>query len=312
MNTPEETALQERLKAAIDGGLTIKAAAIETGGGEKSVCAWLQGQTVDGMATLVNAWCAQVDKELAESLPGIVQTPTYRKIQTALQATRKTPEVVTIFGAPGSGKTSTITDFLWNEFGNRDRSLCYIEAEEGATMARLLQSLTTAFFGHYDALWGRSEIANRLADGLFGSSGRDCPVIIVDEVQRLENRLIAGLAWFYNRRGISLVLCGNEGKHSDLHGGKNKELAALSDRAAYRLHLIGPSKDDVDTILTEWHIKGRSERAFMQKARERMNSLRPLLRILRTAAGFARMRKVDIDIRVLRAAANDFGYQLDV
>ncbi|MBI4740727.1 MAG: AAA family ATPase [Betaproteobacteria bacterium] len=312
MNTPEETALRERLKAAIEGGLTIKAAAIETGSDERAVSSWLQGNDINGMAALVDTWCDQVDKELAESLPGLVQTPTYKKILTALQATRRAPEVVTIFGAPGSGKTSTIRDFVWDETGCREAALCYIEAEEGATMPRLLQSLTTAFFGHYDALWGRSEIPNRLADGLQSASGRQCPVIFVDEVQRLENRLIAGLAWFYNQRNISLVLCGNDGKHSDLHGGKNKELAALSDRAAYRLHLIGPSKDDVDAILAAWGIKGRSERAFMQKARERLNSLRPLLRILRTAAGFARMRKIAIDIHVLRAAANDFGYQFEM
>ena len=176
-------------------------------------------------------------------------------------------------------------------------------------MSRLLQSLCTSFFGQYDALWGRSEISHRLADGLEACSGRTRPVIIVDEVQRLDNRLIAGLAWFYNQRDISLVMCGNDGKHSDLHGGKNKELAALSDRAAYRLNLTGPTKDDVDAILAEWGIKGRTERAFMQKVRERLNSLRPILRILRAAAGFARMRKVDIDIRVLRAATKDIGYE---
>lgn len=313
MNITEETALRERLKAAMDGGLTVRAAAIETGCNERNLTTWLQGQTDDGTRTSVKTWCDQVDKEIAESLPGIVQTPTFRRIQTALQATRRNPEVVTIFGTPGSGKTATITDFLYDEAGKRDKSICYIEAEESATMPRLLQSLSTAIFGQYDALWGKGEVPNRIADALCGPySGRDTPVIIVDEVQRLENRLIAGLAWFYNQRKISLVLCGNEGKHSDIHGGKNKELAALSDRAAYRLHLLGPSRDDVDAILAEWQIKGRTERAFMQKARERLNSLRPLLRILRSAAGFARMRNVTIDIRVLRASANDLGYQFEV
>ncbi len=312
MNTNEETALRERLKAAFDGGLTAKAAAIETGCNERSLAGWLQGQADDTTASLVKTWCDLVDKEIAESLPGIVQTPTFQRIQTALHATRKSPEVITIFGAPGSGKTSTIKEFILDKHGQRERSICYIEAEEAATMPRLLQSLSTAVYGHYDALWGRGEIANRLADSLHTDSRGSCPVIIIDEVQRLENRLLAGLAWFYNQRHISLVLCGNEGKHSDLHGGKNKELAALSDRAAYRLHLVGPSKDDVDTILAEWGIKGRIERGFMQKARERLNSLRPLIRILRSAAGFARMRKVNIDIRVLRAAANDLGYQFEV
>lgn len=305
----EENALRERLKAAIECGLTVKAAAIETGSEERKVAAWLENKAVDGMANLVKAWCDQVDKEMDESLPGIVHTPTFRKIQTALQATKEEAEVVTIFGAPGTGKTATINEFRYDQHGKRAPSICYIEAEEKASMSRLLQSLCTAFYGQYDRLWGKSEIANRLSDDLTGASGIYAPVIIVDEVQRLDNSLIAGLAWFYNQRRISLVLCGNEGKHSEMYSGKNKELAALSDRAAYRLHLAGPSNDDVDTILTEWRIKGRAERAFMQKARERLNSLRPLLRILRRASGFARMRKTDVDILVLRTVAQDMGFQ---
>lgn len=310
----EENALRERLKAAIECGLTVKAAAIEIGSEERKVRAWLDNKSVDGMFNLVKAWCAQVDKEMDESLPGIVRTPTFRKIQTALQATREDREIVTIFGAPGTGKTATINEFRkefshYDTFGHVKTSICYIEAEEKTSMPRLLQSLTTAFFGQYDMLWGKTEVANRLSDCLNGAAGAYAPVIIVDEVQRLDNNLIAGLAWFYNQRRISLVLCGNEGKHTEMYSGKNKELAALSDRAAYRLHLVGPSSDDLDTILTEWRIKGRAERAFMQKARERLNSLRPLLRILRLAAGFARMSKTDVDIRVLRTVAQDMGFQ---
>lgn len=309
MNITKETDLRERLRAAMNVGLTEKAAAIELGSDEQSLTAWLQGRADDTLAAQVNTWCEQVDRELAESLPGFIETPTWRRIQKALHAARQAPEVITIFGEPGCGKTSAIDAFIRDQDGFREQWAYYIEAQDGTTASRLLHQLCKAVNGHYD-IWARHTLPDRIADNLT-RGGFERGVIFVDEVQRLENRQIAGLAWFYNQRGISLVLCGNVHMHSDFHNGKKKELAALSDRSAYRLHLTGPSADDVDAILAGWNVKGRTERAFMQKVRERTNSLRPLLKILRPAAGYARMRNVAIDIRMLRSAAVDLGFAFE-
>lgn len=311
MNLPVDNYLRERLETARSAcGLTLKAAAIETKTDEKALSAWLQGKPVDGIAELVGAWCNQIDQETAEALPGLVETPTKRRIHAALETARERPVVITIFGAPGSGKTSTLEDFIKDPVYGRADWATYVEAQDEMTAAQLRRLLCFGATGMYDR-WAGYEMADRLAEFLLERTHRGRPVIFVDEVQRLEDRLLAGLAWFYNQRNISLVLCGNEGRHSDVHGGKNKELASLSDRAEFRLFLPGPTKDDVDAILSAWNIKGRSERAFMQKVRERLNSLRPITRILNDAARYARMRNVAIDLRVLKGAAVALGYHFE-
>lgn len=322
----EPTTPRQRVLALVAGGVTHRSVAVQAGVKLKALVAWLDDhdEMADGGAvhSRIAAWLEDLDHphQREQGGPGLVDTPTSKKIEVALEYARTKRGMAIVCGGPGSGKSSTAKRYMGSrQLGQLEtaerrhaamryhatedsgkRGVFYVEAtaferSPSAIVAMIADALgvdTTTFSHRIDTL------ARRIIEFL-----RPGDLLIVDEAQHMDPAALDGVRSFHDRAGIGLVLMGNETVYSSMtKRTRRAEFAQLYSRVGYVVHVPSPEEADIDAVLESWSVRGRRERDMAQQVASGPGGLRSLAKMLGHARLLASVAKRPLDADLMQSA----------
>lgn len=138
-------------------------------------------------------------------------------------------------------------------------------------------------------------------------------LLIVDEAQHLDIKALDQIRHFHDACHIGIAYLGNEEIHTRING-RGKQAAfmgPLSSRVGMRMPIPLPTEGDALETLKAWGIgTGKDEVEYATRIVKGGGGLRALTQVLRQAALIARDKNWIIDVRVMRAASTNLGYNI--
>lgn len=234
--------------------------------------------------------------------PGIVETPSHRKIYQTCSHAQK-GQLVLIYGGAGVGKTTAAARYAaeHREYGKTAYHINLLGVKSPAAMLQAIAEGThaRAAVGAYRNVSLMRALADHLGSG---------DLLVLDESQSLRPDSLDMVRFFLDERGIGLVLMGNELIWSSV-AGKNRRamFAQLHSRVGMRLHLPHPSEADADAVLSAWGVSDKSGRDYGRQLALGFGALRQLVLVLRQARIAAIATKRAVDRQLMHAAASALG-----
>ena len=230
-------------------------------------------------------------------------TPSAEAIQNILLECQYQRDMGLIVGAPGTGKTTAIKDYVDS---SPHAWLCTLSPAFSTLrpgLARLCEMLyepTPAMGAH--AL--RVGLTYRLDRELFpGESG----LIVIDEAQHAADQLLEELRCIHDDIGIGIVLCGNPTFAARFKGKiAIATFSQLTSRIGARLELTAPTAGDIAMVCDCHGIESARVRSALEKIARQGGGLRSMVKAIRLAE---RMTGNDeaIDPRHIAASAKMLG-----
>ncbi len=272
----EQLREQVRLRMESTGASAVDVARA-IGRSDKTVSNWLSGRyqraTPDTDAAL-KEWLQ------AQARPGrveFVETPTSRRIVSALAHAQANHDMVCVYGSPGTGKTCTVNQYR----DSYESAWLATITPSTAAVVPALEEVAEAV-GIHDVTGG----ARRLSRAIRGKVAHLDGLIIVDEAQHLSLGAIEELRSIHDATGVGIALVGNELVYAQLTGGNRAvHFAQLFSRVGLKLYLRAPSKKDVEAIVAHWKIKDPKALELLERVSKRAGALRAVHKILRLASG---------------------------
>ncbi len=170
-----------------------------------------------------------------------VETSATRDINTALDLAKNTPMVISISGAPGTGKTTAL---LHRTIENNERC-CSITSAHKSVRGLMLLLLEVYGCGFYRDRPSTYDIHNKLYYTLpgYGFDGRYPSLLIIDECQSLNNDAMRELLSMQEHASISLVLSGNDQRLAQTKS-HDSALGQIARRIDWRIQLGQPTTED--------------------------------------------------------------------
>jgi DNA transposition AAA+ family ATPase len=274
--------LRTRVEQEIrDADLTRKQAALECGIPYGTLTPWLGGTYAgDGsrIATKLDLWLGsrQRRQQIRAAIPtqSFVPTPTADAIHALLAHAQHMPDMVTITGSPGTGKT-----FALCEYSRRNPNVWKIVAEPALNSTRALLGALAQALGCYDQ-GSQHRISRDLARRMQGTGG----LIAIDEAQHLTSVMLDQLRAFHDQCQVGIALVGNEGIVGRVEGGRRgTEFAQLSSRVGMRMRRPKPSRADVEALLDAWAVTDERVRHLLAAVARAPGGLRAMHKCFRLA-----------------------------
>jgi DNA transposition AAA+ family ATPase len=297
-----EAAAGLRALAAAQGwsqGETAKRAGVPIG----TLSPWYHGKYTGDYASVTervnrflasHAEAAALVPDLPEA-PGFVQTPTARRLVSALVYAQTLPEIAVVTLAAGCGKTTVARHYAATRPHVWLVTMRPSTASRGAMLAEIAAVLDVA---------ERNQVRLDRAIGAKLSRGR--ALLIIDEAQCLTDEALHQLRYFADECGCGIALFGNAAVWRRWAARSERErdgLAQIQSRIGYRILQPAPLPGDAEAILDAWGIAGCAETRRLALALARMpGALRTLDKTLRLAALDARGRGQALGPAHLRAA----------
>lgn len=265
-----------------EADLTRKQAALECGIPYGTLTPWMGGTYAgDGsrIAAKLELWLASRQRRhlIRSAIPaqGFVPTPTAEAIHALLAHAQHMPDIVTITGAPGTGKT-----FALCEYSKRNPNVWKIVAEPCLNTTRSLLGALAQAIGTYDQ-GAQHRISRDLARRMHGTGG----LIAIDEAQHLTSVMLDQLRAFHDQCQVGIALVGNEGIVGRLEGGRRSaEFAQLSSRVGMRMRRARPQKPDVEALLAAWGVAEDGVRRLLAAVARAPGGLRAMHKCFRLAS----------------------------
>lgn len=231
-------------------------------------------------------WLAARDRRAGAALPPpsqqFVETPTARAIHDVLAHAQDLPDMVTITGAPGTGKSSAVCAYV-----RANPNVHKLVAEPALNTVRSLLQALAALLGVYD-LGSQHRISRTIARRLTGARA----LLIVDEAQHLSSAMLDQLRSFHDQCPVGVALVGNEAVIGRLEGGRRSaEFAQLYSRVGMRLRVGRSARSvlaDAEPLFAAWGVP---------------EQVRPRLRAIARAPGALRAARKTWTIAQLVARA---------
>lgn len=274
----EQEAIRVRVQETIrTEDLTQKAVAVESGIPYGSLTPFLGGTYAgDGsrMCEKLERWLAARERRAAAQVPLpqqiFVATPTAQAIHDVLAHAQDLPDMVTITGAPGTGKTSAVCAYV-----RANPNVHKLVAEPALNTVRALLQALAALLGVYD-LGSQHRISRLVGRRLTGTRG----LIVVDEAQHLSSAMLDQLRAFHDQAPVGIALVGNEAVIGRLEGGRRSaEYAQLYSRVGMRLRVGRSARAvaaDVEPLLTAWDVPEGEVRARLRAVARQPGALRAM------------------------------------
>lgn len=234
--------------------------------------------------------------------PGIVETPSHKKIYQAF-AHAQAGALVLVYGGAGVGKTTAAARYA-QEHSERGRTAYHVNLLGVTTPSSMLHTIadgvnSPAAFGAYRNVSLMRELSYVLGAG---------DLLILDEAQSLRPDALDMVRFFLDEHGVGLVFCGNELVFSTI-AGKNRSaiFAQLHSRVSMRLHLPRASEADADAVLSSWGVSDSAGRNYGRQIAVGPGGLRQLVMVLRQARIAAAAMGRALDHQLIHAAANALG-----
>lgn len=252
----EQEALRQRIAELIrTEDLTQKQVSAESGIPYGTLTPFLGGTYAgDGsrVCEKLSRWLAARDRRAGAALPPpsaqFVATPTARAIHDVLAHAQDLPDMVTITGAPGTGKSSAICAYV-----RANPNVHKLVAEPALNTVRSLLQALASLLGVYD-LGSQHRISRTIARRLTGARA----LLIVDEAQHLTSSMLDQLRTFHDQCPVGIALVGNEAVIGRLEGGRRSaEFAQLYSRVGMRLRVGRSARAvlaDAEALLEAWGV----------------------------------------------------------
>lgn len=308
METGEIRNPEERTRLIVreimDGGVSQSRIALEAGMSTSMLSQWLKGDYQgDNTAaeTKVQTWLSnRADKARlgARKDIGFIETPTAKKIISALSYAQTMHDLVLVYGAAGVGKTHSLKHYR----EMRPNVWIVTMSPDAGTFSAALEEI--AYELNLRGLQGRSSarLKRDIAVRIEGTEG----LLICDESQHLSVSALECIRSLHDATGIGLALVGNETVYARVTGGiRSAAFAQLFSRIGKRLHLTRPLKGDVEGVIDAWGLDGREERELLANIAATPGALRSVIKTLRLAGLMADGDDAPVSLKYLRAAWRD-------
>lgn len=290
-------------KAKKDDGQTWEAFAKAAGVANGTLTSWLSGnynegkrptETVDKLGKYLDARAAKSGD--ASNDPGWVKTPTSERMWTILEDAQFSPDIVSISGNPGIGKTATLRQY------REDRpNVWLLTMRPGVKSPHVMVSRLAEIMGVEERM--SAKITDTIGIRVQGAGG----LIVIDEAQHLSAPMLDELRYLHDEYGVGLAFSGNLALHGQLTGGKagaarKPAYAQLYSRIGFRETFAKPTDADVAAILDAWGVKDAESRRLLQAIAKKAGALREMVKTIRTAARVAIGVSEPLGERHIRAA----------
>lgn len=231
---------------------------------EPKVAAWLTTvEQVDGIVERAH-----------ERQPEFLETPTAERILSGLAYAKANGDMVTIFGAPGVGKTSAI-----RHFGSQYPHVWIATITPAcAAVVPALEEVSEAV-GLREASAGARRLSRAIQARVRDVDG----IIVIDEAQHLTMGAIEVLRSIHDATGVGLALVGNELSYSRLSGGRSAAYAQIHSRLGLRMHILPPGPKDVRVIANRWRVRDAKVLELLERIASKPGGLRSVTKVLRIA-----------------------------
>ena len=231
---------------------------------EPKAQAWLT--TVDQVDTIV--------ERAHEQRPEFLETPTAERILSGLAYAKANGDMITIFGAPGVGKTSAI-----RHFESRYPHVWVATITPAcAAVVPALEEVSEAV-GLREASAGARRLSRAIQARVRDVDG----IIVIDEAQHLSMGAIEVLRSIHDATGVGLALVGNELSYSRLSGGRSAAYAQIHSRLGLRMHVLPPGPKDVRVIANRWRVRDGKVLELLERIASKPGGLRSVTKVLRIA-----------------------------
>jgi len=292
---PEMDALRDEMRVALDTySVTVPDAAKRMGVGYSTLSAWMGGKYSGDngkIAAEVRKWlaaqAAAADRRAAmPALPTFIVTPTASAFLDGLEHAQAVPDLVTISGGPGVGKT-----LACQEYARTHQNVWIVTGRPSVSSTHAILETICYALGLREATVSRRNAA--VVRRVMGTQG----LLIVDEANHLTTPALDELRSIHDEARIGLALVGNEEIYGRLEGGgRRAEFAQLFSRVGMRMRRARPLAADVNALLDAAGVSGDAERRLMRAIAAKPGALRGAAKTLRIAQMLANADGVALNV----------------
>lgn len=302
--------LRVSIRALIDTKETSQAAiARETGASQTAISQFINGKYKgdnNEVATKLAKWLDARTSAQNEvpNMPSFIETPTVKKIWSALGYAQITHTITVIYGHAGVGKTKAIKEYA----ATGNNVWCITASKTRSNVLETLYELALEMGG--DAPYQRGALSRHLRRRLSGTNG----MIIVDEADHLDYDAIEELRLLQEECNVSLALVGNHKVYDRMSGNNTRavEFARLFSRIAKKIVIDKALKSDVDAICDGWSLTGKAERSLIQSIASRPGALRSISLILPLATIYAQGKNEPVNEQHIQSAMIELGHNQEL
>lgn len=287
LNPSEQADLISAVREEMDGaGLSQASVARETGLSASALNQRLKGvyrgdnEAVDAK---LQRWLdarrerRSADAQMPEA-PAWVQTPSARRIRSALSYAQIAGDISVIYGGAGVGKTSTAIEYQGQAPNVWIATMTPATAVVGAALERIAIAIGLRPTGR------ASRIEGEIIDRLQGTQG----LLVIDEGQHLAPRALEAIRSLQDATGVGVAILGNQVVYTQLTGGNRSiGFAQLFSRIGKRVSLNRPVQGDVDALAAAWGVSDRKSVQLLREIAKKPGALRAVTKSMRLASMFA-------------------------
>lgn len=310
VDTQTDMFLVDEINRLIEAeGLTARLIADEAGIKQSTFSQWRRGKYEGHTAPIdhkVKVWLDQKKRQkqaghLIPSKPDFFETPTSKKITTALTMAQLTGDMTAIYGVPGVGKTQTIQHY------QETRPTVWVAtmSPDTARLVPALKEIAKALgFAVPRVGMGAYTISEMVYTKIAGKGG----LLVIDEAQHLSYEALEQVRAIHDRAGVGVALAGNENVYNKLtHGTRSSDFAQLFSRVGMRVPLKKSLEGDAEALARAWGIMGGEEMALVKKLAAKPGALRGVTKTLILAKMNAQQEQTDVTVEHIRQAWSNIG-----
>jgi DNA transposition AAA+ family ATPase len=226
--------------------------------------------------------------------PDFVETPTARKLLSALRYAQTAPAMIVATLGPGMGKT-TVARHIAN---NTPHAYRVVMRPSTGSVHSMLRAIAAAV-----AVTERdpSKVASSIGEKL-KRNGRHT-LLMMDEAQNLSEPAVNELRFFMDEYGVGIALLGNEDVHAKFGSNSPREgYGQIHRRIGMRIRQLQPTPQDIDAFVAAWDITDMGVMRLLRVIGKKPGALGQITETLKLAAILASTRSETITEQDVRAA----------
>ncbi len=202
-------------------------------------------------------------------------TPTAQDMINIIDISRATKALGAIIAAPGTGKTTTLKHYAWDDSA---AAYCVMNPTARRSLGSALRIVCDALRAvPAGSQYGMVETIR------YALSAQHVAVLLIDEAQFLGEEALDMLRCIYDESEIPLVFAGNRLLRERVDATKSSAFAQFSSRIGPKAEIGSTTEADVDALAEHVGVKDAKARQWLRKRGTGVGGLRHISRLLNAA-----------------------------